>query len=128
MTFESLARRLENMRLKQVKLDETTYYFNNNKVVATKKDNLIVMYFKCNRRIIGNNRNMVAVAFAKDFLLSKDYLNIVTDVFAVTGLSGTVNTLEFEANGILTQVTKNNLSFGKGNSSSTFHILSLIHI
>ncbi len=91
MNFDCIERRLSRW-YSHVEEDGTVYYADNNgKTVATKTGKLIVMYFACSPDIIWNHRDMVAVAVAKDFVLTNEYQKTVADIVSVMGLCGSHN-------------------------------------
>lgn len=101
MNFDCIERRLSRW-YSHVEEDGTVYYADNNgKTVATKTGKLIVMYFACSPDIIWNHRDMVAVAVAKDFVLTNEYQKTVADVVSVMGLCGSYNTFTRIGNQLL---------------------------
>lgn len=68
---------------------EKNYLFDkNSRIVGTITQNLIVLYYSCDSNVIWNHKGVVAVAFAKDFILAKGNNVKRADVIFIEGLCG----------------------------------------
>lgn len=98
--FEQVARILSRYD-KKVE-NNIIYYLSNGAIVGCRKKNLIVLYFKCDPRIIWNNTGseLVKVGIVKDFRLTKydnernHYREMKADVIVVAGCCGSANSFE----------------------------------
>lgn len=110
MNFNCIERRL-NRWYSQVTENGVTYYLNKDgQTVATKANKLIVMYFFDNK-FIWNHNDVVAVAVAKDFVLTKECQKTIADVVVVNGLCGSTNTIIRKSNQLLRVGTSKQLAF-----------------
>lgn len=110
MNFNCVERRL-NRWYSKVTENGVTYYLNKDgQTVATKGNKLIVMYFYDNK-FIWNHNDVVAVAVAKDFVLTKDCQKTIADVVVVNGLCGSTNTIIRKNNQLLSVDSSEQLAF-----------------
>lgn len=110
MNFNCIERRL-NRWYSQVTENGVTYYLNKDgQTVATKANKLIVMYFFDNK-FIWNHNDVVAVAVAKDFVLTKECRKTIADVVVVNGLCGSTNTIIRKSNQLLSVDSSEQLAF-----------------
>lgn len=110
MNFNCIERRL-NRWYSKVTEKGVTYYLNKDgQTVATKANKLIVMYFFDNK-FIWNHNDVVAVAVAKDFVLTKECRKTIADVVVVNGLCGSTNTIIRKSNQLLSVDSSEQLAF-----------------
>ena len=69
-------------------------YFEYGKPVALCLDNIITMYFKCNRNEIWNHNDRAMVSIIKDAIISQNYNATICDVVMFRGMCGTPNTFK----------------------------------
>ena len=112
MKYESIAKRVAR-RYRAVE-EDGTYFFNEaGDVVAYENDrkNLLTMYVKGNDAIF-SHYGIVAVAIAKDFVLTYEYRTQKADVLVIGGLCGAVNSIKRISNMILCEENSYNVRIG----------------
>ena len=75
-------------------VDGARVYFEYGKPVALCLDNIITMYFKCNRNEIWNHNDRAMVSIIKDAIISQNYNATICDVVMFRGMCGTPNTFK----------------------------------
>lgn len=100
MNFESIDKMLCETYTRQ-EYGSMTYFLNNEKVVATKQNECLVMYFRCQPKshdVILTQRGIVAVGIVRNFQLVDitERLCMIrnADIVCVKGLSGRENSFE----------------------------------
>lgn len=100
MNFESIDKMLSETYTRQ-EYGHMTYFLNNDKVVATKQNECLVMYFRCQPKshdVIWTKRGIVAVGIVRNFQLVDMTERVCmiknADIVCVKGLSGRENSFE----------------------------------
>lgn len=126
MKYESIAKRVTR-RYRAVE-ENGTYFFNKaGNVVAYENShkNLIVMYVKQNDAI-WCHYGIVAVAIAKDFVLTKEYQTQKADVVVINGLCGACNSIERISNRVLAHECSKDLIIDCENSFEVCEPVTII--
>ena len=90
---EMLKEVLKNHKI--IEGNEKYYIVNNsNHIVGTLTENLIVLFYICNKAKIWNHKNMAAVAIAKDFILGTNSEVKKVDIMYIRGLCGSCNDIQ----------------------------------
>lgn len=90
---EMLKEILKNYQI--IEGNEKNYIVNSNdNIVGTLTENLIVLFYICNKEKIWNHKNMAAVAIAKDFVLATNNQIKKADVMYISGLCGACNDIQ----------------------------------
>lgn len=126
MRYEGIAKRIA--RKYRAIVDCGTYFYNKaGDVVAYENNhkNLLVMYVKQNHAIWCHH-GIVAVAVAKDFVLTTNYQIQKADVVVINGLCGSRNCINRVSNRFLEVNSSNNFSFEKENSYNLCEPITII--
>ena len=77
-------------------INDVRVYFEDDKPIALCYDDIITMYFKCDRKEIWNHNDRVMVSIVKDAIISNNYKANVCDAVMFRGMCGTPNIIKRE--------------------------------